>query len=374
MMKKMLCEICGGEELLKQDGFFVCQSCNAKYSVEEAKNLLVEVDAPAKPAPKKPKATKPVKVKQDSENKLENLFKAAENARETNNSRSAILYYEKIAQKDPNAWEPLFYIPILRLDSITNGEIGSAAVAVYSCLEKVFSMVRKKYTNSKRQLEVIGEIFNQSYDAAQTLAAASQSFFESLTYDKGKIMRVATSYYDEHVERYRHIEEIMRLCGHGIERNFDMNIREVQEYVAASWEAMLRLEQAFKKENYNNVLDDETINTYIQNIRQYDPVYDEMEPIPENTGGGGCYIATAVYGSYDCPQVWTLRRFRDHMLAKTWLGRVFIRTYYAISPTLVKWFGETKWFQAIWSGVLDKLVEKLRSKGVESTPYHDKMW
>ena len=88
----------------------------------------------------------------------------------------------------------------------------------------------------------------------------------------------------------------------------------------------------------------------------------------------GCYVATAVYGSYDCPQVWTLRRFRDHMLAKTWLGRVFIRTYYAISPTLVKWFGETKWFQAIWSGVLDKLVEKLRSKGVESTPYHDKMW
>ena len=24
---------------------------------------------------------------------------------------------------------------------------------------------------------------------------------------------------------------------------------------------------------------------------------------------GGCYIATAVYGSYDCPQVWTLQRF-----------------------------------------------------------------
>ena len=31
----------------------------------------------------------------------------------------------------------------------------------------------------------------------------------------------------------------------------------------------------------------------------------------------GCYIATCVYGSYDCPQVWTLRRFRTACLAKT---------------------------------------------------------
>jgi len=58
----------------------------------------------------------------------------------------------------------------------------------------------------------------------------------------------------------------------------------------------------------------------------------------------GCYIATAVYGSYDCPQVWTLRRFRDNMLAKTWYGRTLIRAYYAISPTIVKWFGKAEWF------------------------------
>ena len=32
----------------------------------------------------------------------------------------------------------------------------------------------------------------------------------------------------------------------------------------------------------------------------------------------GCYIATAVYGSYDCPQVWTLRRYRSHIGAVVW--------------------------------------------------------
>lgn len=88
----------------------------------------------------------------------------------------------------------------------------------------------------------------------------------------------------------------------------------------------------------------------------------------------GCYIATCVYGSYDCPEVWMLRRFRDNTLAETWAGRVFIRAYYAVSPTLVKWFGETKWFKLIWGKFLNKMVSKLRSNGVESTPYNDKMW
>lgn len=91
-------------------------------------------------------------------------------------------------------------------------------------------------------------------------------------------------------------------------------------------------------------------------------------------GGGGCYVATAVYGSYDCPEVWTLRRFRDHTLAATWYGRTFIRTYYAISPTLVKWFGHTEWFKKLWKGKLDRMVANLQADGVESTPYEDKNW
>ena len=88
----------------------------------------------------------------------------------------------------------------------------------------------------------------------------------------------------------------------------------------------------------------------------------------------GCYVATAVYGSYDCPQVWTLRRYRDYTLAESWQGRAFIRTYYAISPTLVKWFGNTNWFKKMWKGTLDRMVTELQEKGVENTPYQDKNW
>ena len=85
----------------------------------------------------------------------------------------------------------------------------------------------------------------------------------------------------------------------------------------------------------------------------------------------GCYIATCVYGSYDCPQVWTLRRYRDYKLHKWRYGRLFIRLYYAISPSLVKWFGMKNWFKKIWKTKLDKMVAKYKGLGYEDTPYKD---
>lgn len=88
----------------------------------------------------------------------------------------------------------------------------------------------------------------------------------------------------------------------------------------------------------------------------------------------GCYIATSVYGSYDCPQVWVLRRYRDYVLAKTWYGRLFISLYYMISPTVVKYCGNMKVFKKFWMKELDKVIDRLQSKGFEASPYNDKLY
>lgn len=96
----------------------------------------------------------------------------------------------------------------------------------------------------------------------------------------------------------------------------------------------------------------------------------EIQRILNNSKG--CYIATCVYGSYECPQVWTLRRYRDYTLDKTWYGRLFVKCYYAISPILVKWFGKTKWFRRFWKAKLDKMIANLNSKGIDDTYYKDK--
>lgn len=86
----------------------------------------------------------------------------------------------------------------------------------------------------------------------------------------------------------------------------------------------------------------------------------------------GCYIATSVYGSYDCPEVWTLRRFRDNKLSINFLGRLFIKIYYFVIPALVRIFGKKNWFQKFWRKRLDKFVMKLNNAGVSNKPYIDK--
>ena len=126
-----------------------------------------------------------------------------------------------------------------------------------------------------------------------------------------------------------------------------------------------------KEDNSSGRGEDATIPNPGQGNQAGNLTSDEIESILSKEG---CYVATAVYGSYDCPEVWTLRRFRDNVLGKTWYGRLFIKLYYAVSPTAVKLFGNCEWFQNFFRDKLDSMVSKLQSDGFESTPYQDRSW
>lgn len=86
------------------------------------------------------------------------------------------------------------------------------------------------------------------------------------------------------------------------------------------------------------------------------PVAEDFAPKKKE----GCYIATAVYGSYDAPEVMVLRRFRDEVLKKSILGRAFIKVYYTLSPPAARWLRNTKHINAAVRRILDKWVEKLK--------------
>ena len=45
-MKAMVCEMCGGNEVVKTGGMYVCQYCGTKYDVEEARKLFVTISGP----------------------------------------------------------------------------------------------------------------------------------------------------------------------------------------------------------------------------------------------------------------------------------------------------------------------------------------
>ncbi len=127
-----------------------------------------------------------------------------------------------------------------------------------------------------------------------------------------------------------------------------------------------RVKHSFKKplaevqiENNNEIQNEN--NGEVQNISEKKPQQKQ-----------GCYIATCVYGSYDCPSVWTLRRFRDDFLRKNIFGRCFIKVYYLTSPSMVKLFGNRRLFRKFWKVYLDRLVKYLNGKGIPDTKYLDK--
>lgn len=73
-----------------------------------------------------------------------------------------------------------------------------------------------------------------------------------------------------------------------------------------------------------------------------DPLYDALMSaiaalkdspmVPGAASPQKCFVATAVYGSPDCPQVVSFRRFRDQRLSATVLGRAFISFYGVAGP------------------------------------------
>ena len=42
-MRIIKCEMCGGTDIIKENGVYVCQSCGIKYSLEEARKMMVEI-------------------------------------------------------------------------------------------------------------------------------------------------------------------------------------------------------------------------------------------------------------------------------------------------------------------------------------------
>jgi len=73
-------------------------------------------------------------------------------------------------------------------------------------------------------------------------------------------------------------------------------------------------------------------------------------------GGGGCFIATAAYGSSLDRHVDILRKFRDVYLLPNQLGQAFVRTYYRYSPPMADVIGKHELLRVAARAVLAPMV------------------
>lgn len=79
-----------------------------------------------------------------------------------------------------------------------------------------------------------------------------------------------------------------------------------------------------------------------------------------NSSSEGCYIATAVYGSYEAPEVLILRKFRDTVLKRYLLGEVLISFYYFVSPSIAQMLKGKKRINYMIKMILDEFVRVLK--------------
>ena len=296
--------MCGSQEMVKQDGMFVCQYCGTKYSIEEARNLMVEGT-----------------VKIDNSEFVKKYLANARRAYEKEDWEEVEKYYNLVEQNAPKNMEAVFF--------------SSYGKVMLSLTDAEYFKRQQKFNVLNKSISVINDYYEVTDEDKENVI---KKIGEA-------IIKMSTTDYV-----FNPNETNMKNPGSVV-----WQIREFNNVKSAF---LVELKQIAEKHN----------DSYIQEL------INEFTPKETNTASGGCYVATAVYGSYDCPEVWTLRRFRDYTLAKSVLGRLFIRTYYAVSPTLVKWFGKTEWFKNLWKPALDKMVAKLNSEGVEDTPYEDKNW
>lgn len=352
-MKQIVCEMCGSKDLVKRDGVYICEYCGAKYTAEEAKKLMIEgtVDVSGST------------VKVDSSDELTNLYQLARRARATNDDATAAKYYDMILLKEPNSWEATFYSLYCKAIQAKIDEVQASVGPINTLGVSIFGGIKSKITDKEEQKRAYMDVGIRMVMLSSIAFSGAEKYF--------KIDRNCSGF--GNIQRWIDdafaARQLSFVAGIALDNLFGEDKSAAELAVKAFKQAIRQTQHMMGYlSNESKTMQRGIVKEYTEKIQKYEPSY--SPPCEESH----CYVATAVYGSYDCPEVWTLRRFRDGTLAKTWYGRAFIHIYYAVSPTLVRWFGHTEWFKKLWRGKLDRMVARLNANGVADTPYNDICW
>ena len=164
-------------------------------------------------------------------------------------------------------------------------------------------------------------------------------------------------------------------AGHLIDESFkSLNPTQRQEIMAKAAEEALRLEAKSREQQLDYVAGKKSVEDHIDTFNMLDKqgkltrhsVTTDVKTGAgnmriESKSGATCFVATAIYGDPEHPDVVFLRAFRDIVLSQNQLGRKFIAWYWRLGPGLAQRVSESKILKAIFRKMVFLIVKGLKS-------------
>lgn len=352
-------------------GKIKCPNCGATVEVDkESKRGLCEYCGSEVQAKEEPHSGKKLKAKKAADDDLANLYIVARRAKTANDYATAYRYYDQIQLKDPTCWEAAFYTTYCQAMQFSKKNIDKSADSIAFCLYDVLQLVKEHVVDTEERRKILHQLHLDCMSAASDFYYASYEIFDNV------IERTFDTDW-KHLENGKSAAQILEFLTEWIHTIFgddydEIRAEAIEDSLSYYTSVLLDVEGKVTKKSLADY------EKFVDLIRKFKPDFElpitpTPKPVEQNKQeASGCYIATSIYGSYDCPEVWLLRRFRDQVLDNYSLGRFFIKTYYAISPTLVSRYGGSNKFKCLFMPILNKIVASLKKRGWSDLPYRDK--
>ena len=199
-MKAIKCEMCGSTDFQKQDGMFVCQHCKTKYSVEEAKKIMVEID--------------------DSK-KLPNLYERARKSLEVGDLAHAAEYYKEILDIVPQDWEAYFYSYLGEITSFTNAEAASVLSKLGNTIPPAYDMAIKD-CSAEEAASRVNTITLQTVTRILSIVSCGYALIKE--YERGSVLTAEGQVKNQLYSQMRPLTQAIVLAGIGALQQLDAKL------------------------------------------------------------------------------------------------------------------------------------------------------
>lgn len=162
-MKQIVCEMCGGTDMVKTDGFFICQNCGIKYSPEEAKKMMIEVQGT---------------VQIDRSGEIENMLKNADATFQEGNYNAAHDLYSQVLNFNPDNTQAILYrgLSIGWQTTTKMDHTNESCIAAMRAMKIKLEQVR----DSKKYCDFCIEVFIRTCDLTTAISQMYIGYYNRL--------------------------------------------------------------------------------------------------------------------------------------------------------------------------------------------------